>query len=320
MDKQLLAKLISRYKSGQATADEKFLLEAFWIDAQKNNSVLDGLSDDQLDVLQNGIFAKIQQRIGSFDLPEKNHVIPRWSYPIAASVIFLITTFTLTFWYVNKPIEVRTGYGERRVVTFPDHSSVTLNGNTLLRYTRSWDDDKTREVWIDGEGFFSVKHTSNHQKFLVHASNQLNVEVLGTKFNVKSRALKSEVMLTEGKVKLEMQDSKNPSVFLKPGELAVLSNKKLSKREVKNHQYTSWLNYTLLFDRTTLRDVAALLEDTYGLHVVFTDTTLQDRELSGEISSSDVSDILTAISQIFNLKVERKNQTVIISANEEVNN
>ena len=140
----------------------------------------------------------------------------------------------------------------------------------------------------------------------------MNVEVLGTKFNVRSRALKSEVMLAEGKVKLDMKNSQAASVYLKPGELAVLTDKKLVKEVVKDQRYTSWLTHTLMFDRTPLRDVARLLHDTYGLEVQFGSEQMMDLELSGEISSASADDILKGISQIFNFKIERKDQRVLI--------
>ncbi|MEO5976085.1 MAG: FecR domain-containing protein [Chryseolinea sp.] len=320
MDKHLLSHLIHRYRSGQATDEERMLLEVFWNNAQQDISVFDGLSVDEREVLENRMFAAVQKRIGVRQQPARTHFVPAWTYRIAASLIFVLTASAALYWYFNRVIEIQTGYGQRLTVTLPDNSVVTLNGNSRLSYSSSWEDSDAREVWINGEGFFSVTHTKSNQKFVVHASDQLNVEVLGTKFNVKSRAMKSEVMLTEGKVKLDVQNSENASVFLKPGELAVMTDKKLSKRLVQQHQYTSWLNYTLLFDRTTLRDVSALLTDTYGLTVVFSDDTLQGRELSGEISSNDVNDILTAISQIFNLKVERKDQVVTISSGEASNN
>ena len=154
----------------------------------------------------------------------------------------------------------------------------------------------------------------SHQKFIVHTSNQLNVEVLGTKFNVKSRLQTSEVMLTEGKVKLNLQDQNNQqSVYLKPGELATLQNQQISTRTVVQKQFTSWVNNTLYFDRTTLQEVALIIQQTYGLQVIFTDPNLKDRELSGEISSATIDDVLLAISETFNLEVQRKEDSLIIS-------
>src|SRR5882672_10134335 len=302
MNKYVLADLIRRLRAGQASDADKYLLEQIWQEAMRDTSYLDSLSDAERETLKSKMFAATQAEIGRLAQPRKVVAWRPWMFRAAAAFALLMAVSGVLYWNASRFTEVHTGYGERIAVILPDNSSVTLNGNSVLRYRKTWDNEHTREVWIDGEGFFAVQHTVNHQKFVVHASDQLNVEVLGAKFNVKSREKKSEVMLTEGKVKLDMQNTqaKASSVFLAPGELATLgTDHNLSKRTVKQKQYTSWLQYTLYFDRTTLRDVAAQLKDTYGLDVVFDDATLQDRELSGEISSASINDILYAIAETF---------------------
>jgi transmembrane sensor len=317
MNKYVLADLIRRLRAGTASAEDKYLLEQIWQEAMRDTSYLDSLSDSERETLKKKMFAVTQDEIVRRTQPRKVVAWRPWALRAAAAFALLLAASAVLYWNANRFTEVHTGYGERIAVTLPDHSTVTLNGNSVLRYHNAWDDQQTREVWIDGEGFFAVQHTHNHQKFVVHASDQLNVEVLGTKFNVKSRKTKSEVMLTEGKVKLDMQNTraKASSVFLAPGELATLGiDRHLSKRVVKQKQYTSWLQYTLYFDRTTLRDVAAQLKDTYGLDVVFSEAALQDRELSGEISSASINDILYAIAETFNLNVTRDGAIVYVSS------
>jgi ferric-dicitrate binding protein FerR (iron transport regulator) len=260
------------------------------------------------------MFAETRLRISRLSETGKTRALRPWIYRAAAAFALLAAASIIIYWNSFRMTEFHTDFGERMSITLPDHSQVTLNGNSTLRYNKDWNRENNREVWIDGEGFFAVQHTQNHQKFVVHTSGQLDVQVLGTKFNVKSREQRSEVMLTEGKVRLEMPHTKLAPVFLKPGELATMTDKKLSKRVVKQKQYTSWLTYTLIFDRTPLRDVADLLKDTYGLDVTFTEESLQTRELSGEISSAHADDILYAIAETFNLKVERDRNTVNISS------
>jgi transmembrane sensor len=316
MDQNALAELIKRYRAGIATEKDKYLLEKIWNDALEDTSFLESLSDEDRNMLKAKMFAETRLRISQLTAsePSKTRTLRPWVYRVAAAVALLAAVSFIIYWNAYRMTEIHTGFGERLAITLPDRSQITLNGNSTLRYNRAWSNDHDREVWIDGEGFFAVQHTQNHQKFIVHTSGQLNVEVLGTKFNIKSREEKSEVMLTEGKVKLDMPDTKAEPVFLKPGELATMADKKLSKRVVRQKQYTSWLNYTLIFERTTLRDVAALLKDTYGLDVIFTEDALQTRELSGEISSAHAEDILFAIAQTFNLKVDRDGQAVTISS------
>lgn len=314
MDQYTLAELIRRYRSGTATENDKSLLEKIWYDALEDTSFLDSLSEEDRRTLKAQMFAETRLRISQLSVPGKTRMLRPWIYRAAAAFALLAAASIIIYWNSFRMTEFHTDFGERMAITLPDHSQVTLNGNSTLRYNKAWSGETDREVWIDGEGFFAVQHTPHHRKFIVHTSGELDVQVLGTKFNVKSREQRSEVMLTEGKVRLDMPDSKVAPVFLKPGELATMADKKLSKRVVKQKQYTSWLTYTLLFDRTPLHDVADLLKDTYGIEVSFSEESLQTRELSGEISSAHGDDILYAIAETFNLKVERDGKTVKISS------
>ncbi|MGD1895272.1 MAG: FecR family protein [Cyclobacteriaceae bacterium] len=105
----------------------------------------------------------------------------------AAVVSGLVLTAALV-WFLLKAdslTEYATDYGEIRTLTLPDSSRVTLNANSAIHYAAKWDVDVAREVWLDGEAYFSVTHTQNDQPFIVHVTDGLRVNVLGTEFNVK---------------------------------------------------------------------------------------------------------------------------------------
>jgi transmembrane sensor len=312
MDQEKLAALIKRYKSGSATPEEIAMLEKIWYTAGEDISFADDHTDIELENIEKKMFKSIKSDIVRH---ERQASIPPSSrklfYSAAATLLMLVSVSLWWFANSNDIIKIQTGYGEHLIVTLPDQSSVVLNSNSVLQYASHWDKKGTREVWIEGEGFFSITHTKDHQKFIVHATDYLDVEVLGTKFNVKARHSAPEVMLSEGKIKLATSDAQE--VFLKPGELATLHNKLLSTRSVEKRQYTSWIENKLFFERTTLNEVATLLKETYGLHVGFSHPDLQRRELSGEISSATEDDVLHAIAETFDLKVDKRGRSVIIS-------
>jgi ferric-dicitrate binding protein FerR (iron transport regulator) len=315
MDQEKLTDLIKRYKSGSATPEEIARLEKIWRDANRDTSFRDDHTSAELQEIEQNMFRAIKLEIVKHERSVRTPLLINPLFYKAAALLVILMSVTL-WWYAsaNSPIEIQTGFGERLTVTLPDKSTVELNGNSVLRYSNDWDEKSTREVWIEGEGFFSVTHTKDNQKFLVHASSQLNVEVLGTKFNVKARNSRSEVMLAEGKVKLDLaKDLTAEAVILKPGELAIMQNQRLSKRMVKQRKYTSWVENKLFFERTPLSELAVLLRDTYGLKVIFNDPNLETRELSGEISSANADDVLYAIAETLNLQVKREGQSVTVS-------
>lgn len=315
MNQENLAQLIKRYRSGTATAEEIALLEKIWSEAESQTSVANDHTEKELVDIEGEMFASIKNEIQKRERPSRSIFFRPAVYKVAATLLILMSV--ALWWYnaSNHVLEIRTAFGEQRIITLPDQSTIVLNGNSVLRYAADWNEHSSREVWIEGEGFFSVIHTKSHQKFVVHGVRDLNVEVLGTKFNVKTRECNSEVMLAEGKVKLELGGSDTTrTVFLKPGELATVKNKKLSTQSVNQQRYTSWVANKLFFERTPLRDLSIVLRDTYGLTVTFSDPELETRELSGEISAATADEILYAVGETLDLKIEHDGQRVKISA------
>jgi transmembrane sensor len=324
MNKSELARLIRKFRSGEASEHEKKLLEEYWQHAVNDADPLRNISFADQEAIRKDTLRSIKQHLGL--QKEKKEGLVFFSrhtfYKVAASLLILLSVSSV--WYLNYSVEptetqatlnyyeVQTQYGERKTVVLPDESSVVLNGNSKLRYSKNWSDQNQREVWIDGEGFFAVQHTKNHQKFIVHTREGLNVEVLGTKFNVKTREYGSEVLLTEGKVKLNVENKDSSSVYLNPGELATMKKNILSKRVVKDVQYTSWVKSKLVFDKTPLLELTRMLQDTYGLNVSFQDEELKNRQLSGEISSATADDILFAIAETFNIKVTKMDDGSVV--------
>ena len=69
-----------------------------------------------------------------------------------------------------------------------------LNRGTTLRFPVNYD-RKERRVYLDGEAYFEVTHNPRHP-FIVETSNQISVQVLGTKFNLEAYARDSVVETT----------------------------------------------------------------------------------------------------------------------------
>jgi transmembrane sensor len=314
MDYYPIRDLIRRHQAGTLLPHERQQLEDFWQLALEDTSFLDSLSPEDRTLLKESMFAETRRQIALLEQPARPWIYMTGVYRAAAAVLLLIVAGFLLYWNAGRMTTIYSPPGERTSVRLPDGSNVMLNGNSTLRYASDWNKDGNREVWIDGEAFFAVRHTELHTKFVVHASNELNVEVLGTKFNVRSRSERSEVMLTEGKVRLEVEDNADAPVYLHPGELATVVGKTVSTHAVEEHRYTSWLQQTLVFDRTPLAEVGTLLHDTYGLEVSFDSEGLAQRKLSGEIASATANDVLYAISETFNLKVDRTDNHVLISS------
>ena len=244
----------------------------------------------------------------------------RWPFSgwlaVAASVVLLLGA-SFVFWKDTILYRTYTArYGETCAVTLPDRSQVTLSANSTLRVPRRFGKDEIREVWLSGEAFFSVTHQRNHRRFVVHAK-QMDIEVLGTKFNVNDRRGATQVVLQEGQVKIvSFLESKADTVLMKPGQLAKASHqrKQVTLKKVQAESYVSWRENKLVFEETPLPEVLQTVEDYYG--ITFTNRSrnaawLQKR-YTGILPNNDLPVVLKALSSIYRLDIQREENQIII--------
>ncbi|QEC51383.1 FecR family protein [Anseongella ginsenosidimutans] len=135
---------------------------------------------------------------------------------IAASLALLLA---VSIWLIHEPssrILYSTGYGEQKHITLPDSSRVVLNSNSSLSFDNNWQPQEPRSVELSGEAFFSVVHTGNNQRFIVNTPEGMEVQVLGTEFNVYDRRGIQRVVLNSGSVRLEYKDRE--AVSMAPGK------------------------------------------------------------------------------------------------------
>ena len=91
---------------------------------------------------------------------------------------------------------------------------VWLNAGTLLIYPSSFISE-SRNVYIAGEGFFEVSTDKEHP-FIV-TTNNLELEVLGTTFNISEYPDNHQIMATLETGRLQVKVNKQPEkYFLEP--------------------------------------------------------------------------------------------------------
>lgn len=217
----------------------------------------------------------------------------------------------------NKETTIKTPFGKTQQVTLPDGSTVLLNANSQLRFSKNWSKTEARMVWLNGEAEFSVKHydlpQGSAQKFIVHTEG-VKVEVIGTRFNLMSRGEKCKLALYEGKVELQL--TKHPeqeNIAITPNEVVQVDNGAvvriipIKKVEV----YQAWTKQHFEFDDTPLSEVALLVENTYGVKFVFKEEALKNKRLTASIPDDDVSVLVKVICQIFNINNKQKAKEII---------
>lgn len=246
---------------------------------------------------------------------------PPWRRWAAAAAVLAAVAGGSWFWQAEHAqpalTQLSTPYGKTRIVQLPDGSTVTLNSHSTLRYAANLGQEGVREVWLDGEAYFAVKHLPDHQRFVVRTTAGFQVEVLGTKFTVYRRRQQGRVVLLSGKVKVDFTDSaRGNDVVLKPGELVETWDAqphRVLHKAVNVASYAAWKDEKLVFDGTTVPEVATRLSDTYGVEVVVENPALNQRKITGTFPVGELEAVLQLLEKSFQLTARRQQNRIILS-------
>lgn len=203
----------------------------------------------------------------------------------------------------------RTAYGERQVIQLGDGSRVTLNANSALRVPRFGFGRGTREVWLAGEGQFSVRHLPGHQRFVVRTPDQLEVRVLGTEFVLYSRARGSKVVLQRGRVQVRLNEPglKTRSLLMVPGD--VVTRRSGQALALRHQQpllpHTAWQEHRFVLTNTTVAEVAYQLGEQFGVRVELADTALANRRLGGTFRAETADELLHVLANVLAARLTR---------------
>lgn len=229
----------------------------------------------------------------------------------AAAVLLLAGVFGLWKWLTPAETSLRTAYGQTISEALPDGSNLLLNANSQVKLGKSWNKGKDRELWLDGEAFFSVKKTPEKSRFIVHAGTAW-IEVTGTRFNVKSRHNKISVYLAEGGVKVHTSAGK--VISLKPGDYLDLEKGEMVSQPSNQEDILAWRDNRLSFNNTSLAEVAQVISDYYGIKVIVGNEELKHVSLTGILPNDKLDNLLEAIKEALNLKITRTQDTILMEA------
>ncbi|WP_316822001.1 FecR family protein [Pedobacter gandavensis] len=259
---------------------------------------------------QNEIWNTIQLET----ISRKTPVRKLWYRYAAAAVLAGVLLGIGILYQVNQPIAINTPYGKLKTITLPDGSLVTLNANSTIKYDRNWDKNEIREVWIDGEAFLKVKHLNtsgkvlDRERFVVHTGD-VNVEVLGTSFNVNDRRGRTEVALLEGKISLGLNGAAGKPLVLAPGDIAAFEHGKLLVKPINVAQYASWKDGKLNFNNVQAAKIFDYFEDVYGYKVIVNDPEILKKRVSGSMSTQNEEVLFKTLGMALNLNINLNKNT-----------
>lgn len=336
--------LIQRYVTSNATSEENRKVEQ-WMhrDPENNNLVLeikeiwDLTPEEEFDVNVQAAWKRFQSRKANrrdvYESGQKfkpQHKTPRTIYHVFRAAAFILVAVVAGFFFQHISTlqseaelaadrsqfytleELATDRGEKARVTFSDGTEVTLNSSSSIRFPQEFH-GSTREVYLEGEAYFKV--TSEYgQPFIVHA-NGVNVEVLGTEFNVRgwSEDRNVDVIVREGRVSVSPADQTAQSageqteLILTGGFYTRVERGKnpLPARKIDVTNRLLWMSGGMHFDNVRFGQVVTDLERRFNVEISVTDQDLLEVPYTGTFQYAELDEVLSVIAVSIGLDYER---------------
>lgn len=322
--------LIIRLLSGEAEVDEKKKIADWLSHSDENKKLFADLREIWLSAgipnnadsyhLEEAIL-KFREQISQSKNQQKGRInFMQYLKYAAVAVLMLALPFSYYVGTRNVPTDnflttISCTFGDKSSIVLPDSSRVWLNSGSTLTFNSDFKNGG-RNVELEGEAFFSVAKDKN-QPFRVKTS-ELDIEVLGTEFNVKAYGEENIVSTTlvEGSVKIS---SKEQSLVIKPNQKLVFDKgkKKMIVQQLSDTSIdTEWKNGRFAFRNESLAELAPKLERWFDVDIVFTDEKVKDRRFTGVLQRESILEAISYFdnSQFVSCRVQ-DNKIIIKSQN-----
>lgn len=312
--------MIEKVLNDRATPEEAKKVAA-WFSCEEGNDFLSRYITDELENLTEEKALswlnhevpkqRMKARFLSQIKESRQKTLRRRLLMVAVMIPFLFLGVSFVFLAGRAGIFSRTEYvevvvpcGERMRVILQDGTAVLLNSNSRLRYPRRFS-LFNRTVELSGEGYFEV--TKMKIAPFVVDLNGLNVEVKGTKFNVKAYADDQSVWVTLEEGRVQVADGKHLEYTLAPREQVEydrFSGQCKIRRMEHMETVSAWRSNSLNFYLTPLKEVLKVLERQYDIRFVVKDSVLLKSRFTLSTAKVNVADVLKELQKVSHILFE----------------
>jgi transmembrane sensor len=317
--------LIGKYLAGEATGDERLLMESWLGENERNRIYFNQVKTiferaaavtERQEFNADAAWVKVKAQLHKKQETKTVRLTPETSsqkffWRIAASIVVALGIGFFTYESLfNKPetIEVITKKTSE-ADTLPDGSGVFLNKETQLAYTFD-KRKKTHVVKLKGEAYFNVNHKGD-KNFIVEAEG-IYIKDIGTSFNVKAYPDSStvEVVVEEGKVFFYTDN--DSGVYLQENGKGVY-NKKTKKFTVEQPEpnVAAYKTRFFIFSDTDLATVARTLNEVYDRKISFSQNLATCR-LTVTFNNESIEEIAAIIAETLSLKTVTSDSGILL--------
>lgn len=342
MSKQHFHTLLSRYRRGECSEQEKRLVEQWFtlLDGEKPHHTY-----EESQQVEYRIWQAIQQKQPPVLVTKvkKSPIFFPWHW-VAAAVLLVAIAWVGYQFQRNDTYQAKTGLAENQllngllkrtnntsqlqVIKLEDGTEISLAPQGSIEFPAQFEGNK-REVFLTGKAFFKV--AKNPQKpFLVY-TGEVVTKVLGTSFwvNVIKNNQAVEVSVVTGKVSVFQRDARNDYVTEKVKSGVILTpNQRVTYDQNSQSFVTSLVENPVLvspteqqtiaevpfvFDDAPLSEVVAKLEEAYGIEIILENERLKNCLFTTDITKQPLFTKLDLLCASLNASYEVRGTKILVS-------
>jgi ferric-dicitrate binding protein FerR (iron transport regulator) len=303
MNNDRLKDLLNKYLDGIATEVEIREVDDWYRSFEGHAGLTEQLNAGQRDALEQLLFLRISHDISEASRTARVIKAPFRYWWAAAGIVVLLLAGGIYFARNRTagPADIATVTEQAdrsgiKKIALPDGTVAWLNFDSKLRYTQP----EARELWLEGEAYFEVAPQQG-KPFLVHAG-KLDVNVLGTSFNIDAYAAEESVTVTVSSGKVAVGNEQAAAVALIANQQAVYHSEgnKIEKTVITAADFNAWREGQLVFRNLTFGSIAQRLERSYNVRIRFAEQPIANSLLTARFDrNTPLKDILDMLCDIY---------------------
>jgi len=274
MNASQLKKLLTAFLKNRLNKTDKNLFQKWYDSFGESEEGVPGLNNPrEEEFLKQEILNRIQVQLNQSDKPVYKLLSLR---NIAASAI-LITAVGLASWFfVFKSKQdlnisktdfqtIVTSSGQLRKIILPDNSIVHLNANSRIRIPVHFSKMDRKFYLEEGEAFFQITKDKS-RPFIVH-SQQLDVKVVGTSFNIRSYKQLDHIKVAVSTGKVSVTEQGKVYGMLLPGQQITYhkANKAIELSQVVPTDNNAWVKGRVYLENAGFEELSLAMHNVYGV-------------------------------------------------------
>lgn len=312
--------LIGKALSGEITAEEKIVLDAWLGDSADNRKYFNQFKtvfERSLDLRHHEVFdtdaawTQLKQKI-----KRKNEAkIIRISWRVAAAVALFGAIGVFVYQKFLTPQDKTTVIAQSRTAekSLPDGTTVFLNKKSEINY--HYDPIKqTRNTRLTGEAYFKIAEKT--KQFLLEV-NGLLIKDIGTSFNVKAYPDRDtvEVFVESGEV--IFYTALDSGLRLKASETGIYVKTlgKFAKLEAASENILAYKTQIFVFDNTRLSEVVEAVNEVYDIKLRLENPQLENCRITVTFRHETIDMIAEVIAETLSLTLEKTENEITLKGN-----